>query len=97
VFDHTSIPKTILTRFADATSHEKAFKSMGKRTRAANDLGDLLPLDRPRAAPVKDLGALAQRFIEWKAKIYTKQYMEDPTITELTFGMVSDLQAEIIA
>jgi phospholipase C len=37
VFDHTSIPKTILTRFADEQSQEVAFRKMGKRTRAARD------------------------------------------------------------
>ncbi len=97
VFDHTSIPKTILTRFGDADGQQKAFRSMGKRTRAANDLGDLLPLDDPRQGPVKELRALANRFVEWKTAVYTEQYREDPTITELTFGLVSDLQAEIIA
>ena len=97
VFDHTSIAKTILLRFGDETSREKAFAALGTRVRAANDLGDLLPLDKPRAAPLKDLRALAKRFVEWKATLYTGQYHEDATLTELTFGQVSELQAEIIA
>jgi phospholipase C len=97
VFDHTSIAKTILTRFGDSTAREQAFASMGPRTRAANELADLLPLDEPRKAPIKELHALAERFVEWKAKLYAGQYDENPTVAELTFGLVSDLQAEIIA
>jgi phospholipase C len=96
VFDHASIPKTILTRFADGASREKAFKAMGKRTRAASDLGDLVPLEEGRPPPIKELKALAKRFVEWKANLYTKQYKEDPTISERAFGLVSDLQAEIM-
>ena len=96
VFDHTSIPKTILSRFADATSREEAFEAMGSRTRAANDLGDLLPLEKPREAPIKDLKALTQRFLDWKHRIYKDQYTEDPTVAEQAFEFVSDLQAEIM-
>ncbi|HEV2874814.1 MAG TPA: alkaline phosphatase family protein [Thermoleophilaceae bacterium] len=96
VFDHTSLPKTILAGFAAEADREKALEKMGRRTRAANDLGELLPLDQPRKAPIKDLKALAKRFIDWKTTLYSGQYEEDPTLAERTFAHVSELQAEIM-
>jgi len=57
LFDHTSILKTILLRFANQT----AINSMGRRVAAANHLGELLSLDRPqtglRPAPARALAA----------------------------------------
>jgi phospholipase C len=97
VFDHTSIPKTILTRFADDRSREAAFEQLGPRTRAANHLGDLPTRDTPRAAPLEDLRALAARFRDWKAELYQGAYMEEETAAEKAFDHVTDLQAEIIA
>jgi phospholipase C len=97
VFDHTSIPKTILSRFADDTDREKAFEAMGSRTRAANDLGDLLGRTTPSDPPILELEALAKRFKEWKAKIYRDQFAEKSTLAEKAFEAVTDLQGEIIA
>ncbi len=51
VFDHTSIIKTILTRFcADANG---AIPNMGARVAAANHLGEMLSEDTPRAPIAK--------------------------------------------
>jgi hypothetical protein len=96
VFDHTSIPKTILSWFADDRSRDEAFEKMGPRTRTANDLGGLIPLDQPRDGPIKDLEQLRDNLAETKAELYREQYFEAPTLAEMMFSGVSDLQAETV-
>jgi phospholipase C len=96
VFDHTSIPKTILSWFAGEEARETAFERMGSRTRAANDLGDLLSLDKPRDPPVKELEALRDVFARRKAQLYREGYEEASTLTEDAYGLITDLQAEVV-
>ena len=75
LYDHTSIIKTILTRFCPAQLEKRSGADalihwfepghphyMGKRVAAARDLGELLELSEPRQPP--DRSAL----IEWAAK-----------------------------
>jgi phospholipase C len=96
-FDHTSIIKTILTRFSDRA--EEGLHAMGPRTEAARDLGELLtlPADRPRErAPQEDLQRLADEVATWKGKAYREHLLEAPTPGERVFEAVSDLQRDII-
>jgi phospholipase C len=75
LFDHATIAKTILKRFCPAELQQRGGADvlfhwldrghphyMGKRVAMANDLGELLELDRPRAAPDRS------DLIEWAAK-----------------------------
>jgi phospholipase C len=97
VFDHTSIPKTILERFADEPSRELAFETMGERTRKANGLGELLTRDTARPAPLDGLEMLTDAFRNWKADTYHDVYAETATAAEEAFDVMTDLQAEILA
>jgi phospholipase C len=96
VFDHTSIPKTILSWFAGEDAREEAFEHMGPRTRAANDLGDLLSLDEPRDPPVNELETLKRDFAQRKAQLYRKGYEEASTLTEDAYDLITDLQVEVV-
>jgi phospholipase C len=96
VFDHTSLPKTILTRFADEPSRELAFAQLGDRTRHAKDLGELLTRETPRPAPTDAMEMLLDAFKKWKADTYKDVYAERSTIAEEAFDLVTDLQAEVI-
>jgi phospholipase C len=109
LYDHTTIIKTILTRFApqelDKLSGEAALAHwlkdghphfMGKRVAAAADLGGLLSLDRPRPAP--DRGGL----IEWLSRRQAARLeglMREPaqTLRPAEEHQASELQQGIIA
>jgi len=75
VFDHTSIIKTILTRFcADA---DGAIPDMGARVAAANHLGSLLTLDQPRSDHARSgaLHGLVERFHEHRLAALTRRLL----------------------
>jgi hypothetical protein len=61
-FDHTSLIKTILTRFCSADGQIPA---MTRRVQAANHLGHLLADAPPRTA-VADQTPLADRLTQWR-------------------------------
>ncbi|HEY2654450.1 MAG TPA: alkaline phosphatase family protein [Solirubrobacteraceae bacterium] len=62
-FDHTSLIKTILTRFCN---RDGRIPSMGARTAAANHLGHLLDDAGPRTAAA-DLNGVKDRLTSWDA------------------------------
>jgi phospholipase C len=98
VFDHTSIIKTILLRFAE--DPDRALTEMGERTAEANHLGVLLTrsADQPRDPPAaKDLERLVEKVKQWKLKAYREHLLEEPTAGERLFEAVTDLQSEIVA
>ena len=97
VFDHTSIPKTILTRFADEPMREKAFDVMGERTRHANDLGELINRDKPRKPPIEGLQGLVDAFLHWKADTYHDVYKEKATLAEQMWELSTDLQGDVMS
>jgi phospholipase C len=94
VFDHTSIIKTILLRFA--AQPRKALKAMGPRTDAANHLGELLTRDKPRRRMPQELEGLVGKVAAWKKKAYPKQLLEEPQPGERLFDALTDLQGEIV-
>jgi phospholipase C len=91
-FDHTSIIKTILTRFC--TDKNGAIPKMGARVGAANHLAELLSEDKPRAAiPRSDYQHLLDEAAHWHQDIVHAGTFQqaDPAAHTL-----SDFQAEFI-
>ena len=98
VFDHTSIIKTILLRFAD--DPDEALAALGQRAVHAQHLGELLtrPADQPRDPPSpEDLAELMEAVKQWKLKAYRDHLLEEPSKGERLFDAVSDLQSEIVS
>jgi phospholipase C len=92
VFDHTSIIKTILTRFC--TDANGAIPNMGARVAAANHLGELLSEDNPRpATPQADYQHLLDQAGQWH-----QDMVHAGTHTQGTPAAhaLSDFQAEFI-
>jgi phospholipase C len=71
-FDHTSIIKTILTRFCDADGEIPA---MTARVQAANHLGHLLVDGPPRDGPPNH-GAVADRMTAWQQQWTTARFAD---------------------
>ncbi|HEX6701519.1 MAG TPA: alkaline phosphatase family protein [Gaiellaceae bacterium] len=67
LFDHTSLIKTILLRFAD--DPDKALNNMPPRVRNANDLSVLL-LDQPQKRQIPDLGAIRGSLAQRRAQAH---------------------------
>jgi phospholipase C len=75
VFDHTSITKTILARFAAKPGD--AIKKMGARVSAAKHLGELLTEDNPRPAPTRaDYQTLLDHAAGWHEQIVSNGVRE---------------------
>ena len=92
VFDHTSIIKTILTRFcADANG---AIPNMGARVAAANHLGELLSEDAPQAAtPRADYQHQLDEAGQWhEAMVHAGTHSQGNPAAHV----LSDFQAEFI-
>jgi phospholipase C len=90
VFDHTSIIKTILARFAAGKNGK--LPDMGKRVAAAEHLGALLTESKPRPAiPRADYQALIDQSAHWHEEmVHAGTHSQaDPAAHEL-----SDFQAE---
>jgi hypothetical protein len=95
VFDHTSIIKTILLRFC--REKDGSIPDMGKRVAAANDLGDLLVLPRPRPistrlVPARLLNHVARwQARAWKSKILTqmKESRRQRKLSEFQEGLAA--------
>jgi phospholipase C len=100
VYDHTSIIKTILTRFCSRP--EAAARSMGARVAAANHLGSLLtrPANRPRGrASNQQLSALTERIAAWRRETYRATTLGEaaPAAAEEAPAALTDLQREVLA
>jgi phospholipase C len=109
LFDHATIPKTILQRFCPtvvewegnsegvAHTREKGHRRhIGRRTVEASDLGELLTLREPRPAP--DRTALVDWFAaEQGAR--ARKLLENPagTLRKATSHSLTDLQTGLIA
>ena len=89
VFDHTSIPKTVLVKCAP--DPEAALAAMGPRTAAARHLGELLTEDEPRPAP--ELDGLIDTLRRKKQLVYD---IEAPTKAEQAFEALTDLQQDVV-
>ena len=94
LFDHTSIIKTILTRFC--RNQDGTIPAMGARVGAARSLAPLLTLTAPRAAePVAAYQHLVERFAQWHAdlaRLRLREGLAPPTPDDL-----QDLQREVVA
>ncbi len=98
VFDHTSILRTILLRFAK--DPEAALAAMGPRAENAEHLGPLLtrPAGEPRRTPTaSDLRHLVDAVADWKLRAYAGQLLEAPHPGEQLFEVLTDLQGEIVS
>jgi phospholipase C len=94
VFDHTSIIKTILTRFA--AKPDGSIPKMGARVAAATHLGELLSEQSPRAAiPQADYQALLRQSAGWHEGM-----VHSGLRTQAEFGPIahelSDFQADFL-
>jgi phospholipase C len=96
VYDHTSIIKTILMHAADDNQRAEGLRKMGSRTRAANDLSDLLSLPDARPAPLRELETLVDRVARREKELYERGLMEQATVGESGFDALTDLQSEIV-
>lgn len=75
-FDHTSIIKTILTRFCQT---DGKIPKLTKRVAAANHLGHLLiDPDTPARETIADHGPIAEQMTAWRNKWAEARY-QDPT------------------
>jgi hypothetical protein len=89
LYDHTSIAKTILTRFCP----DQLPQYPGVRTARALHLGGLLSAEQPRPAP--DRTALAAWFTVRHAQ--RASTLVDPTILQVGRQALTDLQSGLIA
>jgi phospholipase C len=91
VFDHTSIIKTILTRFAK--NNAGATPNMGARVNGANHLGELLDQGQPRPAPPQaDYHHLIEAAASWHQEmVHTGAQQQDLFSTAIT-----DFQADFL-
>jgi phospholipase C len=95
VFDHTSITKTILARFAAKPA--EAIKKMGARVSAAKHLGELLTEDNPRPAPKKaDYQALLDKAAGWHEQIVSNGVREQLGSGLVTAHELSDWQEDFL-
>ena len=109
LFDHASIPKTILRRFCptelEAQSHPSGVahrretshpRSLSSRIADAADLGQLLTLNEPRPAP--DRSALVDWFAHEQAA-RARRLLEDPAgvLRKATAHSLTDLQSGLLA
>jgi phospholipase C len=86
-FDHTSIMKTIFTRFCQVDGQ---IPEMTARAGAANHLGYLLRDDDPRA-DVADISAAVQALTEWRGR-FTEARFRDPTAQGMAPHELTDFQ-----
>jgi phospholipase C len=109
LFDHASIPKTILQRFCgndlEASSNRSGSpprhgrlgpRGLSQRILGAADLGDVLTLDEPRPAP--DRSALVDWFAGEQAA-RARRLLEDPpeALRKATDHSLTDLQSGLLA
>ena len=109
LFDHASIPKTILRRFCptelEAQSHPSGVahrretshpRSISSRVADAADLGQLLTLNEPRPAP--DRSHLVDWFANEQAA-RARRLLEDPAgvLRKATAHSLTDLQSGLLA
>ncbi len=89
-FDHTSIIKTILTRFCKT---DEQIPALTARVAAAQHLGRLLndPAAPARAAAVADHSALTQQMVGWRQS-WAQARFEDPTATSGPPRRLTDFQ-----
>jgi phospholipase C len=86
-FDHTSIMKTIFTRFCD---RDGQIPAMTARAAAANHLGHLL-VDGPARADVPDHSAAIRVLTDWRSK-YTVARFDQPTAAAMAPHELTDFQ-----
>jgi phospholipase C len=86
-FDHTSIIKTILTRFCNA---EGQIPALSARVAAASHLGHLLTDASPRQG-VADHSALANRMVQWRQQFAGDRF-QDPVARAGEPGHLTDFQ-----
>jgi phospholipase C len=88
-FDHTSILKTILTRFCNKDGQ---IPELSARVAAAEHLGHLLSdPNAPRRGPVADHSAVSERMVHWREGWAQARY-EDPVGAGGPPGRLNDLQ-----
>jgi len=86
-FDHTSIIKTILSRFCQSNGQIPAVTA---RVAAAQHLGHLLA-DGPPRDDVPDTTALAQRLVNWRTN-WAQARFQDPVAASRSPGHLTDFQ-----
>jgi phospholipase C len=94
VFDHTSIIKTILTRFCRRAT---GISDMGLRVDAAQTLAPLLTRATPRAPePEAAYAHLVDHFVDWHAAL-ARQRLRQGIAPTASPDDLQDLQREVIA
>jgi phospholipase C len=86
-FDHTSLIKTILTRFCQVDGQ---IPKVTTRVAAANHLGHLL-VDGPPRADVPDHSAIARRLADWQAQMSAARFA-DPIAVGGSPGRLTEFQ-----
>jgi phospholipase C len=95
VFDHTSIIKTILKRFA--AKPDGTIPKMGARVAAANHLGELLTEDQPRPAiPKADYQHLLDQAAQWHLELVHDGVLEQAGPGLVVEHELTDFQADFI-
>ena len=100
LFDHATIPRTILQRFCpaviDGRPRSHVNRSVGKRVAGAASLGELLTLSEPQPTP--DRAALVDWYAAQQAS-RARKLLEDPAgqLREATSYSLTDLQSGLIA
>ena len=97
LFDHTSIVKTILLRFAN--DPDAALANIGERTANARHLGEVLTTPKSKALPAppeNKILELTNTLADWKRRAYDAQLLERPQAAESLVEAVTDLQREVI-
>jgi phospholipase C len=95
VFDHTSIIKTILTRFC--AKPDGTIPNMGARVAGANHLGALLTETTPRpATPVEDYQALLDEAGEWHEELVHTGVREQTVGGLVVPHELTDFQADFL-
>ncbi|MBV9413914.1 MAG: hypothetical protein JO363_02955 [Solirubrobacterales bacterium] len=96
LFDHASIPKTILRRFCPNALEPRRGRQISRRVAEAADLGELLTLSEPRPAPDR------QALVDWFAAEQgerARRLLQDPpgVLRKATAHSLTDLQSGLLA
>jgi phospholipase C len=94
VYDHTSIIKTVLTRFS--AKADGTIPKMGARVAAANHLGELLTEDTPRQIARTDYQQLLNAAPSWHEQMVHDGVREQTAGTLAVPHELSDFQADFL-
>ncbi len=94
VFDHTSIIKTILTRFC--AKRDGSIPKMGERVAAAKHLGECLTEDAPRRIPRSEYQQLVDQAAGWHEEMVHDGVREENVLGLAVPHELTDFQADFL-